>query len=381
MKILILFFMLFIITGITQQQVKAQDATVSFQIFYDELSPYGTWVNTPEYGYAWVPNAGPGFVPYQTDGYWVFTDEGWTWVSDYSWGWAPFHYGRWFTDNTYGPMWVPGYEWGPGWVTWRSTDDYYGWAPIGPGISIGIAYGDGYYESHNHYTFLKRGYMGRKNMNKYYERTSNDDRIHNSRVINNPYVDKRHNVTYNAGPNRNEVEKTRGKAITPVVIKENSKPGQKVSRNQLQVYRPQVQQNIPTGQKPAPAKVESLNNVKPIAQRPNLATPQRIRNSSPKLKIPQQQRSVQPAIRQQAQPQRNIKQQPAQQQRSVQPAKQQQAQPQRNIKQQTAQQQPVVKPAQLPAEAQHNNAPQSQQFQQPQQRANAQQNQGGSAHK
>ena len=28
----------------------------------------------------------PGFTPYSTNGYWVFTNEGWTWVSDYSWG-------------------------------------------------------------------------------------------------------------------------------------------------------------------------------------------------------------------------------------------------------------------------------------------------------
>jgi hypothetical protein len=328
MKIIYLFLILFIVAFIAPQKASAQDVSVSFQVFYDELSPYGTWVDTPDYGYAWVPNAGPGFVPYETDGYWVFTDEGWTWVSDYSWGWAPFHYGRWYTDNTYGPMWVPGYEWGPGWVTWRRSDDYYGWAPIGPGVSIGEAYGSGYNERHNRYTFVKWGYFGRRNIRKYYEHSPNDDRIHNSTVINNPRIDKRHNVTYNAGPDKNELEKKRGKPITPFVIKENSKPGQNVSKSQLQIFRPQVQQNVPTGQKPAPSKVESLNNVKPLAQRPVVATPQKIRKSY-KQKPSQQQGTVQPTM-QQSRPQRNV--QPAKQQsqpqRTVQPTKQQPQQPQ-----------------------------------------------------
>ncbi len=29
-------------------------------------------------------------------------------------------------------IWVPGYEWAPAWVSWRSSDDYVGWAPLPP---------------------------------------------------------------------------------------------------------------------------------------------------------------------------------------------------------------------------------------------------------
>ena len=36
---------------------------VTYQTFYDELSPYGRWVEYPEYGYVWVPDAGPDFQP------------------------------------------------------------------------------------------------------------------------------------------------------------------------------------------------------------------------------------------------------------------------------------------------------------------------------
>src|SRR6266545_2219275 len=68
----------------------------SVDSFYDSLSPYGRWVDSPEYGLVWVPSrgvVGPGFVPYSTSGSWQYTDAGWMFASDWDWGWAPFHYG------------------------------------------------------------------------------------------------------------------------------------------------------------------------------------------------------------------------------------------------------------------------------------------------
>jgi hypothetical protein len=112
---------------------------VSYQSFYDQLSPYGNWINYPGYGYVWSPNAGPDFQPYATNGNWIYTNAVWTWASNYNWGWAPFHYGRWFYENGYGWMWVPGNEWAPAWVSWRGGGDYYGWAPLGPGVSVNMA--------------------------------------------------------------------------------------------------------------------------------------------------------------------------------------------------------------------------------------------------
>src|SRR5437762_2316586 len=99
---------------------------VSYQTFYDDLSPYGQWVDYPGYGYVWVPDAGSDFRPYSTNGHWVWSEDyEWMWVSDYDWGWAPFHYGRWEEDPAYGWFWVPGYEWSPAWVIWRNGGDYY----------------------------------------------------------------------------------------------------------------------------------------------------------------------------------------------------------------------------------------------------------------
>jgi hypothetical protein len=144
---------------ISTKQASAQYASVSFQVFYDQLSPYGQWVDDVNYGYIWLPDAGPDFVPYSSAGHWVFTDFGWTWVSDYDWGWAPFHYGRWDYDEYYGWFWVPGNEWGPAWVVWRRSDHYYGWSPMRPGISLDIAYGQEYRVPADRWVFVEDRYI------------------------------------------------------------------------------------------------------------------------------------------------------------------------------------------------------------------------------
>src|SRR5262245_57315697 len=48
--------------------------------FYEPLSPYGTWTESPAYGWVFAPSQ-PDYVPY-ADGYWSNTDYGPTWVSD-----------------------------------------------------------------------------------------------------------------------------------------------------------------------------------------------------------------------------------------------------------------------------------------------------------
>ena len=50
----------------TNQQLDQQEAQqaappatqpVTTQVFYDQLSPYGQWVNYGNYGYVWIPSA------------------------------------------------------------------------------------------------------------------------------------------------------------------------------------------------------------------------------------------------------------------------------------------------------------------------------------
>ena len=43
-----------------------------------------------------------------------------------------YHYGRWTKVEDEGWCWIPDYEWGPAWVSWRESDDYVGWAPLPP---------------------------------------------------------------------------------------------------------------------------------------------------------------------------------------------------------------------------------------------------------
>jgi len=114
---------------------------IDIEYFYDELEPYGQWVWHPRFGYVWLPETvSPYWRPY-TVGRWVSTDEyGWYWNSYEPFAWAVYHYGRWGYDPDYGWFWVPGDTWAPAWVQWRYSDDYIGWAPIGPGAH-GYAYG------------------------------------------------------------------------------------------------------------------------------------------------------------------------------------------------------------------------------------------------
>ena len=107
---------------------------VSVDLFHDQLSPYGNWVRSPRFGLAWTPRGVErGWRPY-VYGHWAYTDYDWTWVSDEEWGWATYHYGRWYFDPELGWLWVPGDQWAPAWVAWRSDDDYVGWAPLPPDV-------------------------------------------------------------------------------------------------------------------------------------------------------------------------------------------------------------------------------------------------------
>ncbi len=112
--------------------VPQASAALSAEVFYDALDPYGDWIKTDEYGYAFQPReVGEDWRPY-TDGNWVYTDAGWTWVSEEPFGWATYHYGRWANLEETGWVWVPDTEWAPAWVSWRRSNEYVGWSPLPP---------------------------------------------------------------------------------------------------------------------------------------------------------------------------------------------------------------------------------------------------------
>lgn len=275
-------FLLAFITAsvIFPKQTSAQQNYVSLQVFYDELSPYGQWVDDSRYGYVWIPDEGPDFMPYSTEGRWVFTNYGWTWVSGYEWGWAPFHYGRWDYDNYYGWLWVPDYEWGPSWVTWRRASGYYGWQPMRPGISLSSTFDNDYYNNYSDYwMFVSDRDFQRSHVNRYFINQNNRDRIiRNSTVINNTYIDNSRNITYVSGPAREDVQRNTGKRVRSVAIRENNRPGQNLKNGQLQLYRPQVRNNNDMGRKPAPNRISGREDVKRHSERNGV---NQQRNTSP----------------------------------------------------------------------------------------------------
>ena len=262
-KILILLLTVGLALAINPEQTSGQENSVNFQVFYDGLSPYGQWVDYGNYGYAWIPDVGSDFVPYSSEGHWILTDAGWTWASDYEWGWAPFHYGRWFYDNSYGWLWVPGTEWGPAWVNWRSANGYYGWSPMEPGISLSVGFGRSYNSNYDHWMFVRDRDFDRANINRYFvNRTDHDRIVRQSKAITTTYLDKSRNFTYVIGPNREDVQRVTGRKINSVVIRENSKPGQKLNNGQLQIYRPRMIKNSDNGHKPVPTKIGNIKDIK-----------------------------------------------------------------------------------------------------------------------
>jgi hypothetical protein len=223
---------------------------LTYQSFYDDLSPYGNWIDYPEYGNVWSPRVGEGFRPYATNGQWRYSNDGWAWQSNYNWGWATFHYGRWLYDDNYGWLWTPGYDWSPAWVTWGSVDNYYAWAPLTPEVNIGSRYNS--WRPHGSYwNVVPRGDIGDRNISTVIIQHNNNSIINNNvnitkniTIINN-YNTSRTNNYYAKGPDVREVERYSHNTYTPVQFKDVHqirRPSQSNQQsNVMEVYRPVVQ--------------------------------------------------------------------------------------------------------------------------------------------
>lgn len=232
----------------TGSKAQAQDVTVSYQSFYDELSPYGQWVYDPDYGNVWVPNEDADFRPYYSRGRWVMTDYGNTWVSDDPWGWACYHYGRWTYNPYYGWIWIPGYEWAPAWVSWRWGGSYCGWAPMGPGINVGMSWGC----PDSWWVFIGPQYLYRTNYYNYWRGVSyNHTYISQTTIINNVYVDNRTRVQYNFGPRASTVQAVTHAPVQVYRMTSGNRPGQTaIQQNTVSIYRPIVNRNTYTTARP-----------------------------------------------------------------------------------------------------------------------------------
>jgi DNA segregation ATPase FtsK/SpoIIIE-like protein len=218
----------------------AQDQYISEQDFYDNLAPYGTWVYDQQYGDVWIPDVDSDFRPYATAGHWVLTEYGNTWVSDYPWGWATFHYGRWIYDDYYGWEWVPGYEWAPAWVSWRHGGGYYGWAPLMPGISVDLSFGNNYNVPDYYWAFAPQAYINSPTIYNYYvPPTRSVTIIKRTTVVRNTFV--RGGINYAAGPRAAEIQRYTNRRPPVYAINNSNRPGAITVQNRsVNMFRPSV---------------------------------------------------------------------------------------------------------------------------------------------
>lgn len=197
---------------------------VTYQYFYDTLSPYGTWVYVDGYGYCWQPSVvilQPGWRPYCHGGRWIYTDHGWYWHSDYTWGWATFHYGRWFLHPRWGWCWWPDTVWAPAWVTWRYHPGYCGWAPLPPyGSFTGFgfvysSYGFGW----SWFTFVSWSHFHDRHPHRYRVRDDDCKRlVHESRPVKDGLVRERDRIV-NRGIDPEQVRERTGREVRPLRIR------------------------------------------------------------------------------------------------------------------------------------------------------------------
>ena len=217
-----------------------------------ELSDYGSWAQSPQYGAVWYPNVTAGWVPYQ-DGHWAYVAPwGWTWVEAEPWGFAPFHYGRWaqigdrwgwvpaaydngaYAQVTAPPVYAPavvgflGIGLAAGITIDALSHGSIGWVPLGPGEP---------YYPHYH---ADTAYIQR--INRIDVRNINVVNIHNTTVINN-YVNR--SAAYYAPATviaHGQPVRSYGHPMTPQMFAQARPVGDAVHFNQA--IRPQYQHAV-----------------------------------------------------------------------------------------------------------------------------------------
>jgi hypothetical protein len=187
-------------------------STESYGMFYEKLEPYGAWRETADYGYVWQPHEAEesqDWRPY-TEGRWAYSDAGWTWISDESFGWATYHYGRWLRLRRVGWVWVPGNEWAPAWVSWRTSKDYVGWAPLPPEARFDRRHGihnwaDNYYDiGPDQYAFVRGEEFGAPHLRRSLVSAQLNISIVNE-TINVTNITFSNATVINQGPNYDEI--------------------------------------------------------------------------------------------------------------------------------------------------------------------------------
>lgn len=238
------------------------DSNLIYKKMFDSLSTDGEWVKAgkadfireltegtnefeeddyyygDDYIYVWRPYcAVSGWTPY-TNGSWVFTSYGWVWFSDYSWGWGPYNYGRWYHSAYYGWVWMPGCRWAANWVTWRYTNNYYGWYPTCPKVYWYNPYNNICYNTLYAYNPISWWVVKKGDITKEINSTVLVSKYENADILKHSQKFKIH--TYNepgkpiikyTGPDVSVINVSGGEKITPKEIVLTSRFDDEGSRN------------------------------------------------------------------------------------------------------------------------------------------------------
>lgn len=235
--------------------------------FREALSPYGSWLDVPSYGWCWQPTVvvvNPGWRPYCDNGDWLWSDSGWYWHSYYSWGWAPFHYGRWFSHENRGWLWCPDGVWGPSWVSWRNSATHCGWAPLPPGAHfaaglgwtfhgarVGADFGFGLASAH--FNFVAHDHFADRQVARHTLRGPEANTAFNHTTVINNYAVGAGNRVINHGIGRETIAAASHAPVREVAVRELPRGGGQATRpdrvskigNSEVVYRPDAQISVP----------------------------------------------------------------------------------------------------------------------------------------
>ncbi len=233
---------------------------VNISLFYEALAPYGTWSRDGLNDWVWAPNDAlldVNWRPYANHGHWAWTDYGWYWASDSPYGWAAFHYGRWEYDSRHRWSWAPDNVWGPAWVDWRVSDDFYGWAPLPFGSRFETGVGFSLHGKHVGFDFhagLGESYYNFVPSSNFLDLhlgislVSEHRRPHiykNTKIVNNTYI-YNDNRIINNGISTTMVEQATKQKLTRLnVVDARIAAGQPIRGehrrgDNIEVYRPKV---------------------------------------------------------------------------------------------------------------------------------------------
>ena len=263
--------------------------TVDYKEFYDQLSPYGEWVQVKseeiglqsktaqsispgnnnfslsnllgikeanastgvnvEMAFVWKPSTDLAVVsdggdvavyePY-TNGQWVYTDAGWYFKAPTPEEEIVHHYGRWVNSVTDGWLWVPGRVWAPAWVDWRQNDGYVAWTPVPPSVYIVNNYITVPPIEEDRYIIVEKKYFVEPQVYKYkYMYKENKNKIMIKEMTKTNRVMIKNKTIINKGPEVSDIERYWGNKIEIVKINRvKDKNDVKYSDNEYYVYTP-----------------------------------------------------------------------------------------------------------------------------------------------